>query len=388
MKVKNIMNRVVIIIAFLIIFTIYGSANYYIARKVYQWISLLFPYINTNLYIGIYIFIAFSIILAFLPIPSGIKYIISWISAHWMGVFIYLLIFLLMADLIILLSSMLKIIPSPVPQHIRFYAGLIVILLTVGFVSYGLYNAKQIKLVSYDVQTKGGYLSDDIKIVMISDLHLGAVNSEINLEKIVQHINALNTDIVCIVGDIFNDDYKAIKNPYKAMDLLKSITATYGVYASLGNHDGGNTFNEMMEFLEKSGIRLLNDEHVVINDKLILIGRVDPSPIGGFGSLERKDIRDISTLFDDKNMPIVIMDHTPTKLEQYEGKADLVLAGHTHQGQIFPGNLITNAIFTVDYGHYQKDSNSPHIIVSSGVGTWGMPIRIGTKNEIVSIILR
>ena len=388
MKEKDIMNRFVIIIAFLIIFVIYGSANYYIGRKIYQWFSLLFPYINTNLYIGIYILIAFSIILAFLPIPSGIKNIISWISAHWMGVFIYLLIFLLMADLIILLSSMLKIIPSPTPRYIKFYAGLIAILLTTGFISYGLYNAKQIKLVSYDIQTKGNSLSDDIKIVLISDLHLGAVNSEINLGKIVQDINDINPDIVCIAGDIFNDDYKAIKNPSKAIDLLKSIIAAYGVYASLGNHDGGNTFNEMMEFLEKSGIRLLNDEHVVINDKLILIGRVDPSPIGGFGSLERKDIRDISTLFDDKNMPIVIMDHTPTKLEQYEGKADLVLAGHTHQGQIFPGNLITNAIFTVDYGHYQKDSNSPHIIVSSGVGTWGMPIRIGTKNEIVSIILR
>ena len=382
------MSKFGIIIVFLIIFSIYVGANYYVAKKTYQWLSLLLPNISKNLYIGIYIFIAFSTILVFLPIPSGIKSIISRINAYWMGVFIYLLIFLLLTDLIILTSSMIKIIPSPIPQHIRFYAGLIAILLTTGFVSYGLYNAKQIKFVSYDIQTKGGSLSDGIKIALISDLHIGAVNSEINLGTIVQYINNLNPDLVCIAGDIFNDDYKAIKNPSKAIDLLKGIKSAYGVYACLGNHDGGNAFSEMMQFLEKSNIRLLNDEHVIINDELILIGRVDPSPIGGFGGLKRKEFTDILALVDDKEMPIVVMDHTPAKLEQYEGKADLVLAGHTHKGQIFPGNLITNIIFTVDYGHYQKNSNSPHIIVSSGAGTWGMPMRIGSNNEIVSIILR
>jgi len=65
-----------------------------------------------------------------------------------------------------------------------------------------------------------------------------------------------------------------------------------------------------------------------------------------------------------------------------------VLAGHTHQGQIFPANLITNAIFVVDHGHYQKDAGSPHVIVTSGAGTWGMPMRVGTNNEIVSIYLQ
>jgi len=64
-----------------------------------------------------------------------------------------------------------------------------------------------------------------------------------------------------------------------------------------------------------------------------------------------------------------------------------MLAGHTHRGQIFPGNLITNAVFEVDYGYYQKDADSPNVIVTSGVGTWGMPMRVGSNNEIVSIIL-
>lgn len=381
------MSRVGMIFGVIVMLSIYGGANYYIARKIYQWLSLVFPYLNTRLYVGIYIFIAFSMILVFLPLPSIVKNIISWLSAHWMGIFIYLLLFIVIANLVILIGNMVNIIPNPIPESIHFYTGLIVILLTTSFVTYGLYNANQIKHVSYDIQMKEDYFLEDIKIVLISDLHLGAVNSEKRLESIVKKINQLEPDIVSIAGDIFNDDYTAIRNPEEAIDLLSGIKTKHGVYGSLGNHDGGGTFDDMVRFLERSNIRLLSDEHVIINDEFILIGRVDPSPIGGFKGLQRKEIADILTSIDDINMPIVVMDHTPTKLEQYDGIADLVLAGHTHRGQIFPGNLITNAIFEVDYGYYQKDATSPHVIVSSGVGTWGMPMRVGSNNEIVSITL-
>lgn len=260
------------------------------------------------------------------------------------------------------------------------------VLLTAGLVSYGMFNANKIKHVSYDIQLKEKRLAADLKIVLISDLHLGAVNSEKRLPDIVHGINSLKPDIVCIAGDIFNNDYKAIHNPYEASNLLKSITAAYGVYASLGNHDGGRTFNEMVRFLEQSNIKLLNDEYVIIDERLILLGRVDQSPIGGFGELKRKDITEILASLD-TDMPVVVMDHTPSRIEQYGREIDLVLAGHTHKGQIFPFNLITNAIFTSDYGHYQKDTDSPHVIVTSGAGIWGMPMRVATNSEIVSILL-
>ena len=120
---------------------------------------------------------------------------------------------------------------------------------------------------------------------------------------------------------------------------------------------------------------------------MALFGRVDPSPIGGFGELKRKEITESIASLDPK-LPVVVMDHTPSNIEQYGENVDLVLAGHTHKGQIFPGSLITNAVFVVDYGHYQKDTVSPHVIVTSGVGTWGMPMRVGSNNEIVSINLR
>ena len=140
----------------------------------------------------------------------------------------------------------------------------------------------------------------------------------------------------------------------------------------------------MISLLEQSNITLLNDEYVTIDNRLILIGRLDPFPIGGFGDMQRKDIKEIFTMID-TNLPIVVMDHNPSNIHQYGKETDLIISGHTHRGQIFPGSLITKALFTVDYGHYQKDIDSPHVIVTSGAGTWGTPMRIGTNNEIVSI---
>ncbi len=376
-----------IIFSIMFIISFYGGANYYIGRRLFQGLDYLFPYMNLKIYAGIFIFIALTVVIAILPLPSNIKGILSWISSHWMGIFIYLLMLFLLADLIILLGRIVNIIPNPTPQSIRLYVGLIVVILTTGLVSYGMYNANQIKHVSYDIQMRETTLANDMKIVLISDLHLGAVNSEKLLPEIVQGINDLQPDIVCIAGDIFNDDYNIIRDPDKAIDLLKSITATYGVYASLGNHDGGKTLNEMMHFLEQSNIKLLNDEYVIIDDRLVLIGRLDPSPIGGFGDMKRKDIMEIlGSIATD--LPIVVMDHTPSNIEQYGSEIDLVLAGHTHRGQIFPFNFITNAIYTLDHGHYRKDADSPHFIVTSGVSTWGPPMRIGTNNEIVGILLR
>lgn len=270
------------------------------------------------------------------------------------------------------------------PQSIRFYAGLVCILLTTGLVSYGIYNASNIKHVSYEIQTEK--LSGELKIVLISDLHLGSANSEKNLKKVVQEINDLEPDIVCIAGDIFNDDYYTLQNPSEAIEVMKSMTAKYGVYASLGNHDAGNTFNKMVHFLEQSNIKLLNDEYVIIDERLALFGRVDPSPIGGFGELIRKDITETLASIN-PNIPIVVMDHTPSNIEEYSSEVDLVLSGHTHKGQMFPANLITKSIFVVDYGHHQKDADSPNFIVTSGAGTWWMPMRIGSNSEIVSILL-
>lgn len=369
------------------VLSFYAGANYYVGKRIFQCLGFLFPHMNGAAYAAIYILIALTLIIGFLPLPSGVKGLVSWIGSYWMGVFAYLFMLLLAADMALLLASILRIVPAPAPPGIRFYAGLCAVLLSACLVGCGIRNAKRIHYASYEVRTQKSALSGGMKIVLISDLHLGAVNSEKRLEGIVRGINGLEPDIVCIAGDIFNNDYKTIRNPERAIGLLQSIASTYGVYACLGNHDGGSTFHEMARLLEESDIRLLNDECVVIDERLVLWGRVDASPIGGFGGLKRKDVMDF-TAPHGADLPVVVMDHNPSGIAEYGGEVDLILSGHTHKGQIFPANLITNAVYEVDYGYYRKDADSPHVIVTSGAGTWGTPMRVGTNSEIVSILLR
>jgi len=368
-----------------IMLSIFAGINFYLARRLYQWLQLLFPNINVWAISGLYVLITLTMVAGIMPLPSGFGRAIQWVSAHWMGIFMYLLLFFLLADFVILFGRLVRIIPSPAPQILRFFAGLLVILLTTGVTCYGVYNANQLKQVSYQLRLNEHANSADLKIVMVSDLHLGAVGSERRLEGIVQAINAQNPDLVCIVGDITNGNYHAIQDPERAIAQFKSITAPLGVYACLGNHDAGSTFTETLGFFKQSNIILLNDESVVIANRLILAGRLDPSPIGTFGTLTRSDTLGLPA---EPDLPIIVMDHNPIKVGEYGPAVDLILSGHTHKGQLFPGSLITSAMYVVDHGHYQKDAAAPHIVVSSGAGTWGPPMRVGTQSEIVSITLQ
>jgi len=374
------------ILGILFILSFVVGTNFYIAKRIYQGAIVLFPNISVLIYAVLYIFVMLLVIVGYAPHSYKLKNVINGFASHWLGSFVYLLILFLIADIAILLGNAAQIISSPLLPNIRFWSALIVVLITTVLMIYGKYRATQIKHVSYDIELKNSAESGELKIAMISDLHLGASYSVKNLSKIIQGINSLEPDIVCLVGDIFSDDINLIRNPVVVKELFRSIKATHGVYACLGNHDGGLTFNEMMRFLEESNIMLLNDECTIIDGRFVLIGRVDASPLFGFDGLKRVDIADIMVSVNSE-LPIIVIDHNPLHIGEYGKEFDLLLFGHTHKGQMFPGHLLLNYMYVLDYGYYQKNVDSPHIIVTSGVSTWGPPIRIGTNNEIVSIAI-
>ncbi|MER1999528.1 MAG: metallophosphoesterase, partial [Lysinibacillus sp.] len=237
----------------------------------------MIPALNGKLFAGLYSFIALIMFVAFMPLPKGVDTIVNWISAYWMGVFVYLLLFFIIVDIVLSFLVVTKLVAKPISQRVQFNAGSIAIILTVIVVGYGIYNATKIRHVSYEVETSNEKNKEKMNIVLISDLHLGAVKSESRLEEMVSGINKQNPDLVVLAGDIFNDDFNDIKDPERAIELFKSIDATYGVYGSLGNHDGGATLKNMVDFLAKSNIQLLKDEYDIINDRFVLIGRLDPS---------------------------------------------------------------------------------------------------------------
>jgi predicted MPP superfamily phosphohydrolase len=377
------------IIVFLLIFAMYGATNYYIARKLFKWLRHISPNVNGIIYGVIYSLFAVTVIINLLlsssvmTTHSGVVNFIGQLGDYWMGIYAYSLLLLIISDVILLISKWFKLIPSPTPGRVLFHTRSVVLILVVGLVSYGIYNANHLKEVTYPIEITKSTSLDHLNIVLISDLHLGYINDVKFLAEVVDRINGLQPDVVLMTGDIFNGNYYALSNPSKGIELLNNIQSTYGVYACLGNHDAGRSYDQIVNFIDKSTIKLLNDEYVVVDNQFVVVGRKDSSPIGDQGNPRAVTSELMSNI--DTHMPVIVMDHQPKNMTQYENGVDLILSGHTHQGQIFPGNLITKAMFTVDYGYYQKDLNSPQVIVTSGVGTWGPPMRIGTNSELALI---
>lgn len=260
------------------------------------------------------------------------------------------------------------------------WVGIITLVLLVSFLGYGTYNAYSPVVRSYDINiNKDSASLNSLHIAMAADTHFGLLSGKNHAERLVKEINELNPDLILLPGDLFDDDVQPFLDQ-KIEQVLSKLHAPYGVYASLGNHDKHDgTMQELIEALERSDINVLYDETTDVQGLFSLIGRKDRID---------KDRYPLDALMNgvDDSKPVILLDHEPYELDiaQQEG-IDLMVSGHTHRGQVFPGNLITNAIFQNDWGHLQKEQL--HSIVTSGFGFWGPPIRIGTRSEVVSILI-
>ncbi|MCL2424084.1 MAG: metallophosphoesterase, partial [Micrococcales bacterium] len=307
----------------MIALTVVGGVNVYVAARVYQWLRLVFAKLNLKIFIVVYACVAVFMIVAFLPLRNTL----GWIGGVGTGAFLYLLMMTIVVDAVVLLGLAVRVIPRPVPDRVRLVSGLVAAVTTVSLVGYGLYNVHQVHHVAYDVTVASTSFSG-MRIVMISDLHLGAPGSQANLARVVKEVNAAEPDVVCIVGDTFNDSYDDIDNPAKVVDLLASITSTYGTYASLGNHDAGPTLDKMIGLIDKAGVTLLVEDNVVINNRLVLVGRADRS---WTDAPDRKPTAEVLASVE-PGLPVVVMDHNPSNISDYDTSVDLILSGHTHRG--------------------------------------------------------
>lgn len=259
------------------------------------------------------------------------------------------------------------------------YFSLVQLIIIFAVFLYGRYNASKIKITNYNIKIDKKSSLNNLNLVLISDLHLGYFNDNKKFKKNIDKINSLNPDAVVIAGDVFDGNFKAVQNNEETRILFNSIKSKYGTFLNFGNHDAGETFKEMKSFVESTNINLLEDNLVKIEDKLAIAGRKDMRPIGFQGEARKKEWNEAG---EDK-LPIIVLEHEPV-FDEYNGKADLVLSGHTHKGQIFPFNLATKMYYKNHYG-YLKFESGLQTIVTSGLGTWGPPIRIGSRNEIAKI---
>ena len=262
----------------------------------------------------------------------------------------------------------------PRPKLIR----VIAVVAYVGIVSLALFNAYS-PVVHRLAVTTDKPMASPMTIAVASDTHLGRWFGNRQIDKMVGLIDAQNPDMVVLAGDIMNDDtiYYDKTNMH---ERLSKLTAPLGVYAVLGNHDYLGYEKQIAEAVENAGITVLDNENVLLNDSVWLIGRsddVDPTRLPAQELLDKVDT----------SMPVIFLEHRPTGIKDVSPlPVDLHLSGHTHGGQIFPLTILMKLFKPLAYGN--KMFGNTEFLVSSGYGFGSVPFRLGTRSEIWVITLQ
>lgn len=389
----------------LILSPFYVAIIYWVCRRWYKFISALniknkrldfwLKHFSWSMFL-LTIFIGLAFIL---PEDNFLRRPLFKIGAYWLGISLYLILYVALIDLLRWIYS--KVFKD---KYNDFYArticALLIIVLTGVTSIYGIINAKIVRTTEYEITiNKDGGNFKEMTIAMFGDPQFGYNIGEYHLKQAIDIINKNDVDIVCVVGDIFDNQYSAIKNPDKLIDLFNQIKSKYGMYAVLGNHDVeepilcGFTFNdddlenklaskEMLDFIKKSGMVLLYDENVIINDSVNLYGRADQER-PNLGNITRKESGDLFKEVD-VSKPIMVLDHEPREYDELEkAGVDLMMAGHTHDGQLWPTKIATDIIWENSYGLWVK--NAFHAITTSGLGLFGPNMRVGTIAEVCII---
>ena len=347
----------------------------------------------------VYLFMALSPVIAFLLPKSAVAIVIRRISTYWIGIMLYSLLYVVLFDLLRLIAKHTKLKNTLLFSRGSVISiGSVVVACAVATCLYGIFNARNIKVNEYSVTVNKSCGSDKhLKAVLVADMHMGYAIGVDHITNMVEKINQQNADIVIIAGDIFDNSYDGMDDPEGIKAQLKSIKSKYGVYAVYGNHDidekilmgftfdwGGKQLNskKMTNFIKECDIKLINDESVLINDEFYLVGRRDTDKPGTEDGT-RAEISELTKDLD-KTKPIFVLSHEPDELQKTaDAGADIDFSGHTHDGQLFPGNLTIGLFWENPCGMIKKDNM--YSIVTSGVGVYGTFMRVGTDAEICTV---
>lgn len=373
------------ILIFIVFFSLYFLTNYYVGRKIFNGFNYIFK-VTPLIFWIIFWFLSLAYIASMTLskfLPSSITDFLYLIGSYWLSILMYSL---LTFPIIGLINSILRKsnLISLNNNKIFIFETIIILIAFTTITLIGSFNARNSKVTSYNINLENKTLNNPINIVMVSDIHLGNIIKNSRLETLVNEINDLNPDIVLIAGDIVDSDIDPFINNNMAKEFSK-IKSKYGTFAALGNHDFlTRSEDEIVNLLNENSVTVLRDDKLLIDNTLYIIGR-DDSSVSSFSNKDRASIEDITKDID-KSKPTIVIDHNPKNInESLDANIDLQVSGHTHKGQITPGDLVTNSLFEVDYGYLKKDNLN--VVVSSGYGTWGPPIRIGSRSEIVKIQL-
>jgi len=375
------------LIFFTIVLSVYILANLYIFHKGYksiQWMSdhkILYTVIFTILAC---LFIAGKILER--SHSSVLSDIFNITGGFWLAFMVYAFIFLLLSDILFPVLRLTGAAGKQDAQGFHRWAYILTVTASLLFITGGFINALLPVVRKYDItiNKKAGDIKN-LRIAAVSDIHLGSVIRKRSMRQLSSMIGSTKADVVLLLGDIVDGEI----GPVLRDDLLsyfKCPECKYGLIAITGNHEFIGGASRTIPYIESKGIRILKDETVILPGGIQIIGRIDRDSRMFYGK-ERKQLDELMKGADSSN-PIILLDHQPFNLEETKKhNIDLQLSGHTHNGQMWPLNYITDRVFGYKTG-LTVIENRLNFYLLSGTGTWGPPIRLFAPPEILEIELK
>jgi predicted MPP superfamily phosphohydrolase len=313
-------------------------------------------------YYAIMVFLAFSFAIATVlerNFPNPVTKVYYFFSAAWLGLLFMLLCWMAVYEIVRIVSN------SP-----RLLTGLAIIGVSAALTIYGVLNAVSFRVSEVSIPMN---VDRELTVVQISDLHLGTIRNARYLDRIVDRTNALAPDLVAVTGDLFDGTAPLRRETIAALDRVNAP-----VFFVTGNHEFYEGIDNVLDLLKETNVRVLRNR----------VERFGGIQIVGIDYSRDKSFLEttISKLELDEDAPTLLLHHVPVKAETlHRLGVDVHLAGHTHKGQIFPYMLADRLAYAYVSGLHGFEGS--WIYVSAGSGTWGPPMRLGTKSEIALIRL-
>ncbi|NMC39433.1 MAG: metallophosphoesterase [Bacteroidales bacterium] len=369
-----------------VVFTIYFMGNLYIYLKGYNSIETFRS--NRVVYFISFLLLALTFVGAKIiesRHSSVFSDILNIAGGFWMAFLLYGFIFLILSDIVSIPLKITGILNGGNIQSYRKWSFTGTLIITSILIVAGFINAISpvIKEYQLTIKKEAGDIKE-LRIAAVSDIHLGSIIRKRSIIKMSDMLKSVKPDLVLLLGDVVDGEL----GPVLRDDLLgyfRCPDCKYGLYAITGNHEYIGGAQRTIPYIESKGIRILKDETITIPGGIQLIGRLDRDS-KRFSGRERMPLERLMVGVD-TTKPIILLDHQPFNLkEAADNDVDLQLSGHTHNGQMWPLNLLTKKIYEASYGYLKKGNT--HYIVSSGFGIWGPRVRLGSRSEILSVKIR
>lgn len=351
---------------------ILALGHYFVWLILNTWLTLKSNYFVTSIIILSFFFIS-TLLSSYLIHQHDNRFTRSYylLSGVWMGIMVNFLLSFVIFYLIRLII--------PMAFSTTWLFPVLIIILSLTLSVYGLYNAFRPEVKDYVVEIKD--LPDywhEKYVVQISDAHLGPIYRQKSLNRTVETINELEPEAVFITGDLFDgmeSDFSWLNHPFSSLNTKK------GIYYSFGNHDLYLGFDRVKKILSDSPVNILDDKLVMLEGMQVI----------GINYSFNKDFDLHKAILEqigyDKSKASILLYHEPKNIELSEQAGiNLQLSGHTHRGQMFPFNLVAG-LFYKGYNHGLHINGNYNLIINSGLGTWGPPMRTMGKGEISKIKL-